>query len=502
MTLGPRTPVLVGIAAVDQRRDDPTDCAEAFELMVAALEAAALDAGSRDLLAEASSIRVPRGFWKYSDPGRLVAEPIGAHRARTVLAEIGVLQQTLLSDACRAIAAGEEEVALVTGGEAKYRELRSRITGVAVSETAQADVAPDVKLEPHEPIFDDLEAERGLMLPVRAFAVMESALRFHDGLTLDAHRDQIARLWADSSKIAATNPHAWKRTPVSFEEIRTPSTKNPMLAFPYARRHSSDWNVNQAAGLILCSVAKARAHGVPEERWVFPLSASESNHVVPLSARAELHRCPGAAIAGARALALAGKAVEEIAHVDLYSCFPEAVRVFARELGLGGDRPVTVTGGMAFAGGPLNNYVLQATVRMAEVLREDPGSAGLVTAISGFMNKVGFAVWSSEPPAESFRFEDSTQAVAARSERRALVGEYVGPARVAAYTVVYLGDRPTEGIAVCDLPGGSRTIARTEDAGLARAMTTEEFCGREVTVGASGELIISGHAVNQKFIKR
>jgi acetyl-CoA C-acetyltransferase len=261
-----------------------------------------------------------------------------------------------------------------------------------------------------------------------------------------------------------------------------------MLAFPYARLHNSDWNVDQAAGLILCSVEKAQALGIPEERWIFPLSASESNHVVPLSARADLHRCPGAAIAGPRALALAGKSADDIAHYEIYSCFPAPVRVFVRELGLASDRPVTVTGGMAFAGGPLNNYVLQATVRMAEVLREDRGSAGLVTSISGFMNKVGFGVWSSEPPAEGFRFEDSTQEVAAQSERRELVGDYAGPARVVGYTVVYLGDSPAEGIAVCELPDGRRTIAVTRDASVASAMTEEEFCGRTVVVGEEGEL--------------
>jgi acetyl-CoA C-acetyltransferase len=489
MIPNPRTPVLVGVAAVDQRCEDPSESREALELMVAALEAAADDAGSRRLLAEASSIRVPRGFWQYSDPGRLVAGRIGADRARTLLAEIGILQQTLLSDACCAIAAGEEEVALVTGGEARYRDLRSRITGVEVSETTQDGVAPDAKLEAREPTFNDLEGERGLILPVRAFAMMDNALRFRDGLSLEAQRDEIARLLADSSAIAASNPHAWYRTPFSFDEIRTISPKNRMLAFPYARRHNSDWNVDQAAGLILCSVEKARAHGVPRERWVFPISASESNHVIPVSAREELHRCPGAAIAGARALELAGKTVDEIAHCDLYSCFPASVRIFARELGLSGEKPLTVTGGMAAAGGPLNNYVLQAMVRMAEVLREDPGSAGLVTAISGFMNKVGFGIWSGEPPSEGFRFEDSTAEVAARTRTLALVGDYRGPARVVSYTVVYLGDKPFEGIAVCDLPDGSRTIATTGDAELALAMTREEFCGRSVTVAAGGALL-------------
>jgi len=189
MSLDPRTPVLVGAAAVEQRLDDPAESREAFELMIAALEAAADAAGSRRLLAEASSVRVPRGFWQYSDPGRLVAEHVGARAARTTLAELGVMQQTLLSDACRAIAAGEEEIALVTGGEAKYSELRGRITGVAVRETPQSGAVPDAKLEPKEPIFHELEGERGLMMPVRAFAVMESALRFNDGVGIEEHQD-------------------------------------------------------------------------------------------------------------------------------------------------------------------------------------------------------------------------------------------------------------------------------------------------------------------------
>jgi len=262
-----------------------------------------------------------------------------------------------------------------------------------------------------------------------------------------------------------------------------------MLAFPYTKLHNSDWNVDQAAGLILCSVAKAREHGVPPERWIFPVSASESNHMLPLAAREELHRCPAIAIAGERALALAGRTIAEVAHLDLYSCFPAPVRVFVRELGLDGDRPVTVTGGMAFAGGPLNNYVLQAVVRMAEVLREDPGSTGLITTISGFLNKVGFGIWSTEPPAEGFQFADVSEEVAARSGGRELVGDYCGPARIAGYTVVYLGDNPIEGVAVCELADGRRTIAVTRDVALASAMTETEYCGRSVNVGQGGELL-------------
>jgi acetyl-CoA C-acetyltransferase len=486
MSLDPRTPVLVGAGVAQQRCEDPEQALEPIELMIEALEHAAKDAGRRELLSEASSVRVPRGFWEYSDPGRLVADRYGAKQARSVLAEIGVLQQTLLSDACRAIATGEERVALVTGGDAKYRSLRAKITGKEIRDTPQEGVAPDQKLEPEGALWAALEWDRGLMMPVHYFGVMENALRFHQGLSLEAHQDQIARMWAGFSEVAARNPHAWGPAPVSAEEIREPSAKNKPIAHPYLKLHNSNWNVDQAAGLILCSVEAARAHGIPEERWVFPLSASESNHMVPLSARAELHRSQGVAIGGHRALELAGKRIEEVEHVDLYSCFPAVPRVFALELGIDLDRPLTVTGGMAFAGGPLNNYVLQATARMAELLREDPGSTGLVTTISGFINKCGFGLWSTAPPGEGFRHADVSEEVAASGEARELVDDYAGPARVAGYTVLYLGDTAAKGIAVCDLPDGRRTVANTEDAELIHSMASEEFCGRKVEVAPEG----------------
>jgi acetyl-CoA C-acetyltransferase len=294
------------------------------------------------------------------------------------------------------------------------------------------------------------------------------------------------------SKVAAGNPHAWERTPVSFEDIRDAGEKNRMMALPYTKRHNSDWNVDQAAGLILCSVARARALGLSEEQWVYPLSAAESNHVVAISTRPSLHRSPGAAVAGRRALELAGVRAEEVEHLEIYSCFPAAVQVFARELGLSTDRPLTVTGGMAFAGGPLNNYVLQATVRMAEVLRGDPGSRGLITCVSGFLNKQGFAVWSTRPPAEGFGHADCTSEVAASAEgaRLELVDDHEGPVTIASYTVVYQGEGPVEAIAICDLPDGRRTIGVTRNASLMSAMATEEFCGRSGEVAADGNLTL------------
>ena len=105
------------------------------------------------------------------------------------------------------------------------------------------------------------------------------------------------------------------------------------------------------------------------------------------------------------------------------------------------------------------------------------------------LNKQGFGIWSSEPPARGFQFADLTLEVAAGTETRELVSDYEGPATAAGYTVLYVGGEPVKGIAVCDLPGGARTVAVTADPALTSAMTVEEFCGREVVVKAGGELV-------------
>jgi len=476
-----RTPVLVGAAAVQQRLDDPAAAKEPVELMIDALERAAADAGSRALLAQATSVRVPRGFWDYSDPGRLIAARFAAAGARTQVAEIGVLQTTPLGAAARDIAAGRDEVVLIAGGEAKYRSLRAQITGTPAYWTEQVGVEPDEVLRPAREIWSPLEEDLGLLMPVNQYAMMETALRAADGLSIEEHRREVARLWAVFSRVAADNPHAWSRAAVDEETLAGGRGGNRMLAFPYAKLHNSQWNVDQAAGLILCSAAKARALGIEERRWVFPLAVAESNHMVPLSERADPHRSPGFRLAGRQALAAAGLGIDEIDRLELYSCFPIAVRVQMRELGVPADRVVTVTGGMAFAGGPLNNFVFQALARVVELLRAG-GGRGMVTAVSGMLTKQGVSLWSAAPPARPFEYADVSDAVARETATVDVIDGYTGPARIATYTVLFDADRPVRAVALCDLPDGRRTLAACTDAGVARAMTEREHCGAPVTI--------------------
>jgi acetyl-CoA C-acetyltransferase len=482
VSLDPRTPVLVGAGVAHQHVDDPYVALEAIELMNLACERAAPAA----LLARAQSILVPRGTWRYRDPGRLLAARFGANDSRTVIGEFGILQQTLVTRACSAIARGELDVALVVGGEAKYRDLRAQIAGTRASETEQLDVTPDDVLVPAAEIIPPIEIAAGLTIPAAQYAIIETALRAARGQSVATHARALAELWAGCSDVAAANPDAWRRDAIAPEFLSSPSDKNPMYAAPYTRWHCSQWNVDQAAAFVLCSADAAARSGVAPENWVFPLAAVESNAMVPLSQRDELHRSPAVSAGRDQLAEMSGVDPRDADHVDLYSCFPSAVQVQADELGLGSDRPLTVTGGMTFAGGPLDNYNFQALAKMVEVLREQPGTRGLVSCISGMITKHGMALWSTSPPADGFRFADVSDETSARTAVRDLAPDHDGPARIDGYTVVHSRTgEPERAIVVATAPDGRRTVAATTDTDLAAAMLADEWCGRDVQVAGS-----------------
>jgi hypothetical protein len=146
---------------------------------------------------------------------------------------------------------------------------------------------------------------------------------------------------------------------------------------------------------------------------------------------------------------------------------------------------------MPYAGGPYNSFSLEGVARMVEVLRGGEGNdgserrIGLVSNLSGIFGKQACALFSNLPSADGYQYEDLTAAVAARDPPVPLNGDYVGPATVVGYTVVFAGGVPSHAIAICDTPGGWRTVVRTEERALLESMTREEFCGRVVQVAAA-----------------
>jgi acetyl-CoA C-acetyltransferase len=260
-----------------------------------------------------------------------------------------------------------------------------------------------------------------------------------------------------------------------------------MISYPYTRLMNANARVDMGAGLVLCALEIARSAGVPDDKLVFLHAATEANDSSFLSTRDEFHRSPAIRLAGARLLELAGRSIGDIDHVDLYSCFPSAVQVSASELGLSEERPLTVTGGLTFGGGPLNSYTLHAIARMADVLREDRGATGLVSGNGGWLAKHALAIYSTEPPAEGFRYDNLQARVDAFPLREAMV-DWKGPVTIEACTVAHQKGVPRLGHASCLTDDGRRTWATLEAPDVLQAMMREEFCGRRGRVDGQGHL--------------
>ncbi len=260
--------------------------------------------------------------------------------------------------------------------------------------------------------------------------------------------------------MARSNPDAAFGAPRSAAELALASPSNRPLAFPYNKWHSTQWTVDQAAALVLCSAEAARAHGVASDRWIFPLVGIDASHALSLSRRPSLHRWPAMAVLGRAAAQRVGRPPARGENIEAYSCFPSAVRVQQRELGLPLDGTPTVTGGMAFAGGPFNNFVYQSTAAMVVArLRVEPQSLGLVTTVCGLLTKPGLAAWSATP---------TVGPPADRPGRRwpppprvpvGVADEHHGPARVVSCTVGYAGMERAGTYVVADIEPGQRCVA-------------------------------------------
>jgi len=140
---------------------------------------------------------------------------------------------------------------------------------------------------------------------------------------------------------------------------------------------------------------------------------------------------------------------------------------------------------MTFAGGPLNNYVLQSTAAMAGVLRADPETVGLITAISAMITKQGVSLWSCRPPSGPFRAVDVSAAVASESPAVPVTADGAGPARVVTYTVAHdAAGTPERAVVLAQRSDGSRAIVASTSA--AAAMAVGEWADRQVELDDIG----------------
>ena len=481
-TRNPNTPVIAGVGQFLNRIESLEQALEPLEMMLEAVRRAEADTGVGDVLRRAQSVRVVRGMWNYRNPAAAIAERIGAVGAQTVGTLIGGNQnQALMNHTALEILAGKVDLVLIAGAENGYSSGKARRAGKTLPES-EANGAPDVVFgAEQQPEHHPYERAKGISRAIQVYPMYDNAIRHARGETLDEHIARVSALWSRFNDVAQGNPNAWVRRAMTAEEIRTPSPRNRQISFPYTKFMNANLSVDMAAALVVCSLGKARELGIAEEKLVYPLAGAEGYDHFSASVREDFHTSPGIRITGRRVLELAGVDAAELDFVDLYSCFPSAVQVAAAELGLSEERALTVTGGLTFGGGPLNNYVMHSIARSVELLRGMDDGHALVTANGGNLYKHAHGVYGSAPPERDFRFADVKAEIAALPSRECLP-EYDGDATIESYTVMYANDEPAIGHVSCLTADGARTWVNTEDREVATAMTCEEFCGRRVAL--------------------
>ena len=214
-----RTPVLAGVAQVEQRVFDPDAGKEPLDLMVEAVREATRDAGAKSLLQAATSVRVIFGMWPYQNPARVVADRLGISNAETALTPIGghrvqaVVNQTAL-DICR----GQYDVVIITGAECGRSQAKARKAGIEL-DWSPAPGTPDRIMGNSTPYLGDAEAARGMSRALEFYPLFENALRYQRGDSIPNHQQRISALWERFSQVAVSNPHAWLRKPFTVRQV-------------------------------------------------------------------------------------------------------------------------------------------------------------------------------------------------------------------------------------------------------------------------------------------
>lgn len=489
------TPVLIGAGQLTQRDVEPGEAQEPLAMMVEVAQRATADAGvPARLLERLDSVAVVNILsWHYGNAPGLLADRLGAHPTQQIYTTVGGnTPQFLINETAAQIAAGRVRFALIAGAETVRTLLRARRAGVDLRWTSGGTGTPTVLGESKHGT-NDHEVNHGLQMPTTIYPLFENALRAHYGLSLAAHRQRLGTLCSGFSAVAARNPYAWFQQERSAEEITTVTPQNRFIGFPYPKYMNAIMEVDQAAAVLMTSVAGARELGIDPSRWVYLRGAADAHDLWFISDRVNYFTSPAIRVAGQKALQMAGAGIDAIDYFDLYSCFPSAVQIGRDMLGIAADdpRPLTVTGGLPYHGGPGNNYTMNAVATMMDRLRAAPGTLGLVTGLGWYVTKHSIGVYSTTPPQRVWQREvpSAYQAELDRMPHPTLTTSPSGRGTIETYTVLHDRDgTPVRGIVIGRLADGQRFLANTpDDRVVLDALTSQEGVGRAGIVSTTGE---------------
>lgn len=427
------------------------------------------------------------------NPGKLLAQRLGIDAAAYFQGSIGGnTPQYLVNHFANMLAAGEAGTVLLTGVELLDSFFSALKTGGDISAWSGEPCASPETIGIERDGLNAIEQAHGLFEPVNTYPLFENALSHHLGKSTASQMEYVAQLCSQMSIIASKNQHAWRQQALSPEDIATVTAKNRYIGYPYTRAMNPVLAVDTAAAVIVTTAGKARELGIDPSQFVYLSAGTDVNDIWYVSERDTLYESPAIRYGVSAVLDHAAITLDDIDHFDLYSCFPSAVQIACREIGLSplDSRGVTVTGGLPYFGGPGNNYSLHAIAEMVEELRGD-SSYGLVTANGLYLTKHSIGLYSTTAPDRAAMGIDSQQIQneIEKGPRKPLAKDPVGAATVESFTVAFDRDGPKKGFIVALNNSGERIIANTDaESDVLEAMLSQNPIGLEGTVVSDGDL--------------
>lgn len=378
--------MIVGVG--ESRGHGAPEPVEPLGLITAATRAAYADAaGSTSWLHTLDSVAVCHvASWAYDDLPGLLADELGASPPDRFASPIGGQWPTRLLDrAAELIADGQISTALVAGGEAQ-----SSVTSMVKAGRDPGEAAGWTQRPGGPPEFDldqlgsaTMQAA-GLFVPVRVYPLFESRLRFELGQSVLEATTWAAEIYAAFSQVAESNPVAWRPAARTPAEIASVGPGNRMVCEPYPLAMNAMPHVDQAAAVLVTSLARAREMGIPEDRIVHVWGGAGASDTDDVLERESFGGSWAMRTAMSRALGATGLEARALDVVDVYSPFPVVPKLAMLHLGMARDSVPTVTGGHSSFGGPLNSYSMHALAAATRALRSGARHA-LVHANGGYM---------------------------------------------------------------------------------------------------------------------
>jgi acetyl-CoA C-acetyltransferase len=489
-----RIPVIVGVGEIVDRPKELTAGLEPLTLLEQALKRAEADSGA-NLLGEIGSLDVVNFLsWRYRAPEKQLAARLGVQPSHLYYGPVGGESPIrYLHEAAQRIARGECSVAAICGAEAQSTATKAQRAGIDLPWTP---FAHDVEEPKRGAVFQKpLAVKLGVFRPITVYPLYESATSAHWGQTQREALTESGSLWSTYSDVASNNPNSWLKKHFTPDEITTPSPDNRLIAWPYTKLMVANPTVNMGGALLMTSLAKARAAGVPEDRIVYAWGGASAEEPRDYLVRDQFYEShPQNAVLNAVMDLVEGDG-KKFDAIELYSCFPCVPKMARRTLGLGANVQPTVTGGLTFFGAPLNTYMTHAACAMVRKLRNG-ATLGLLYGQGGFVTKHHGLVLSRAAPKRALAQDTSVQAEADRAKRAVpeFVTEAGGKGKVESFTVIYGGKGDVEhGVVMLRTANDTRTLGRVP---ASDAKTLAHLRNMDRTpVGSVGDIVTADDGV-------